>query len=183
MMISSTALTGVHVVEFFSAEDRRGKFSRLFCTELLKQVLGERHIVQINHSVNTFSGIIRGLHYQLPPYAEMKLVRCLRGCVWDVALDVRKDSATFLKWHAEELSADNGKMLVIPEGCAHGFQVIEANSELLYLHTETYQPDHERGIRYEDPSLDIMWPLTAEHISDRDRNHPLLTRSFEGIQL
>ncbi len=183
MIITPTSLVDVHIAEHATIEDQRGKFSRLFCTQSLKPVLGERQIVQINHSINTFPGTIRGLHYQLPPYAEMKLVRCIRGRVWDVALDLRKDSATFLQWHAEELSADNGKMLIIPEGCAHGFQVIEANTELLYLHTEAYQPDHEKGIRYDDPAPGIQWPLTAKHLSDRDRKHPLLKPTFEGIQL
>jgi dTDP-4-dehydrorhamnose 3,5-epimerase len=183
MSISPTLLSGVNIVELTSLEDSRGKFSRLFCAEELHSVFGSRKIVQTNHSMNTFAGTIRGLHYQLPPYAEMKLVRCIKGRVWDVALDLRSDSTTYLQWHAEELSAENSKMIIIPEGCAHGFQILDANSELLYFHTEAYQPSYESGIRYDDPSLTIEWPLKATHISERDRKHPLLTSSFEAIQL
>ncbi len=183
MNISSTPLSGVKLVEHTSLEDQRGKFSRLFCSEALQDVFGDRKIAQINHSTNVFSGTIRGLHYQLPPHSEMKLIRCTQGRVWDVALDLRVNSETFLQWHGEELSAENGKMIVIPEGCAHGFQALDDHSELLYLHTEVYHSPSERGIRHDDPRLNIDWPLEATHISDRDTNHPLLNLSFEGVQL
>ncbi len=115
-----------------------------------------------------------------PPHAEMKLVRCLRGRVWDVAVDLRAESPTFLHWHAEELSPDNHRMVVIPEGCAHGFQVLTPDSELLYLHTAFYAPDAEGGVRHDDPALGIRWPLPVTDLSPRDRSHPLIDAGDRG---
>jgi dTDP-4-dehydrorhamnose 3,5-epimerase len=122
------------------------------------------------------------MHFQRRPCAEMKLVRCLKGKVWDVAVDLRADSPTYLQWHAEELTPDNSKMLVIAEGFAHGFQVLEANSELLYLHTAFYSAETEGGVRYDDPALAITWPLLVTDISTRDTCHPLIESGFEGLQ-
>lgn len=181
MKLLPTPLAGVVVVETSAFRDDRGAFSRLFCEEELAQVLGSRRIVQINHSLTDAVGAVRGLHYQRPPHAETKLVRCLRGRVWDLALDLRADSPTFLRWHAEELSADNAKMLVIPEGCAHGFQVLEAASELLYLHTAAYCPDAEAGVSPTDPAVQIGWPLPIGDLSVRDAQHPALPPKFRGI--
>jgi dTDP-4-dehydrorhamnose 3,5-epimerase len=179
--IHATALAGVHLVETTTHADTRGAFARLFCEQELAPLLAARHIVQINQSYTTASGAIRGLHYQLPPHAEMKLVRCLRGRVWDIAVDLRAGSPTFLQWHAEELSADNARMLVLPEGCAHGFQVLEPASELLYLHTAAYAPQAEGGLRFDDPRLAIRWPLAPTDLSARDRTHALLTQDFPGL--
>jgi dTDP-4-dehydrorhamnose 3,5-epimerase len=139
--------------------------------------------MQINYSQTETVGTIRGLHYQIPPYAEMKLVRCLRGRVWDVAVDLREGSPTFLHWHAEELSRKNTRMLVIPEGCAHGFQVLEKGSEMLYLHTSLFEKSAESAVRYDDPALSIPWPLAVTDISERDRNHPIINKLFTGIKL
>ncbi|WP_443190548.1 dTDP-4-dehydrorhamnose 3,5-epimerase [Pseudomonas indica] len=182
MNLFATPLEGVIRVETRSHGDERGAFTRLFCTEALAACLGERHIVQINQSRTRYAGTVRGMHYQRPPHAEMKLVRCLRGRVWDVVVDLRRESPTFLRWHAEELSADNQAMLVIPEGCAHGFQALEDHSEMLYLHTAAYQPGAEGGVRPDDPRLAITWPLPLGEMSPRDRSHPLLTPDFVGIQ-
>jgi dTDP-4-dehydrorhamnose 3,5-epimerase len=124
---------------------------------------------------------VRGLHFQYHPHAEMKLIRCLRGRVFDVAVDLRKNSPTFLEWHAEELSGENQRMIVIPEGFAHGFQVLETDSELLYLHTATYQKGSEGAVRYNDPLIGIHWPLPVTDVSARDQNHPFLDHSFHGI--
>ena len=121
------------------------------------------------------------MHFQYPPSAEMKMVRCLRGRVFDVAVDLRQGSATFLQWHAEELSADNNRMFIIPEGFAHGFQVLDESSELLYLHTAAYNPSAEGGLRFDDPAIGIDWPLTITDISLRDQQHPLLSDEFEGL--
>jgi dTDP-4-dehydrorhamnose 3,5-epimerase len=161
--------------------DDRGALARLFCQEALKEVVGSRPIVQINHSRTHTVGAVRGLHFQRAPHAEMKLVRCLKGRVWDVAVDLRAGSPTFMRWHAEELSALNARMLVIPEGCAHGFQVLEADSELLYLHTAFYEPSAEGGIRHNDPKVAILWPLPVADISDRDGHHPLIEADFSGL--
>jgi len=171
------------VVESEPYTDHRGAFARLFCERTLAAVIGERHIVQINHSRTTAVGAVRGMHFQHPPHAEMKLVRCLRGRVWDVVVDLRAGSPTFLRWHAEELSAESSHMLVVPEGCAHGFQVLEADSELLYLHTTFYTPAAEGALRFDDPTLGIAWPLQVTDLSERDKNHALLTHDFAGLDV
>lgn len=163
--------------------DSRGSFARLFCTDILHDLLDNRNIVQINHSSTAQVGSIRGLHYQLPPHSEMKFVQCLKGKVWDVAVDLRKNSATFTQWYATELSPENHNILCIPEGFAHGFQVIEPNSELLYFHTNFYQPSHEGGIRYNDPDLEIDWPLESHTVSQRDQNLPYMSDGFEGLEI
>jgi len=176
-----TAIAGVVVAETKAFQDGRGAFARLFCESELADSVDGRRIEQINHSRTAAVGAIRGLHFQQAPYAEMKMVRCLRGRVWDVALDLRKGSPTFLQWHAQELSAANALMLVIPEGCAHGFQVLEPDSELLYLHTASYTPSAEGGVRFDDPALSVPWPLPVTDVSDRDRKHPLIHQNFQGI--
>lgn len=178
-----TSIPGVIVATAAPHADHRGSFQRLFCQQDLAAVLGQRHIAQINHSRTTQRGAVRGLHFQYPPHAEMKMVRCLRGRVWDVAVDLRAGSPTFLQWHAQELTPGNASMLVIPEGCAHGFQALDADSELLYLHTSSYTPSAEGGLRHDDPRLAIDWPLPVADLSERDRNHPLLTAEFAGIAL
>jgi dTDP-4-dehydrorhamnose 3,5-epimerase len=181
MNIRQTTIPGVILAESAPRIDERGSFTRLYCQDELSDVIGTRQIVQINHSHTKAVGAVRGLHYQRAPNAEMKLVRCIKGRVWDVALDLRAGSPTFLKWHAEELSETNAHMMVIPEGFAHGFQVLEEDSELLYLHTASYSPGAEGGIRPMDPGLSIDWPLAIEDLSDRDRNHPLLDSEFTGL--
>lgn len=183
MNLRPTPLAGLMVVETTPYIDARGAFTRLYCESELAEIIGSRRIVQINHSRTLQVGAVRGLHFQYPPYAEMKLVRCLRGRVWDVAVDLRANSPTFLHWHSEELTLENGRMMVIPEGFAHGFQVLEAASELLYLHTAFYTPTAEGGVRYNDPRLAIPWPLPVSDLSARDANHPLLTPDFPGIRL
>jgi dTDP-4-dehydrorhamnose 3,5-epimerase len=161
--------------------DARGAFGRLYCAAEMSGIIGSRHIVQINHSCTAAVGAIRGMHFQHPPHAEMKLIRCLKGRVWDVAVDLRVGSPTFLHWHAEELTSNNARMMVIPEGCAHGFQVLEADSELLYLHTAFYHPASEGGLRHDDPQLGIEWPLPAVDLSSRDLSHPPISQDFPGI--
>lgn len=123
------------------------------------------------------------MHYQHPPHAEMKMVRCLRGRVWDVAVDLRAGSPTFLDWYARELNPESAEMMVIPEGFAHGFQTLEPESELLYLHTEFYNPESEAGLRHDDPQLKIDWPLTPQDLSPRDLSHPFLENNFTGVTL
>lgn len=183
MKVISTSIDGVYVIEQQYGQDNRGFFGRVFCEEELSTVLGQRKIMQINHSGNAKAGCVRGLHYQLPPYAEMKLIRCIKGKVWDVAVDLRKHSTTYLQWFAQELSADNHKMMVIPEGCAHGFQVVEDDSELLYLHTAPYQPESEGGIHLLDETLNIPWPLAIQEQSERDTRLPYIGSGFEGVSV
>jgi dTDP-4-dehydrorhamnose 3,5-epimerase len=183
LIINQTSISGLFLVDTDKFKDHRGSFSRFFCKQELSEVLEGRDIVQINHSYTKAVGAIRGLHYQLPPYAEMKIVRCLKGKVWDVVVDLRAESPTFLKYHFEELDASENKMLVIPEGCAHGYQVLQGDSELLYLHTEYYSLEYERGVRYNEPLLHILWPLPPIDISERDLNHTLIEPEFFGIKI
>lgn len=181
MILHSTKISGLCTADAQPVSDHRGAFARWFCQAELADVIGSRSIVQINHSRTVRVGAVRGLHFQHPPHAEMKVIRCLRGRVFDVAVDLRQNSPTFLQWHAEELSGENQRMIVIPEGFAHGFQVLEPDSELLYLHTATYQKNSEGAVRYDDPMIGIHWPLAITDISDRDRRHPLLNESFHGV--
>lgn len=181
LIITATAIDGLVMVGTTSVKDFRGQFYRAFCDQELKPLLQGRSIRQVNLSQTTAVGALRGLHFQTPPAAEMKLIRCLRGRVWDVGVDLRQHSSTFLQWIGVELSPNSQQMVVIPEGCAHGFQVLEPESELLYLHTAAYSPSAERGCRYDDPRLNIDWPLDVTEISQRDLSHPRLAEDFMGI--
>ena len=162
--------------------DDRGFLSRLFCQEELAAGW-IWPIRQINYTATATSGTVRGMHFQIPPKAEAKLVSCIRGAVWDVAVDVRKDSPTLLQWHAEELSAANRRALLIPPGFAHGFQTLQPDSELIYLHSEAYDSDLERALNPQDPMLAIPWPLDVSNISPRDLAHPMLGADFSGVPL
>ncbi|MHB8253078.1 MAG: dTDP-4-dehydrorhamnose 3,5-epimerase [Acidiferrobacter sp.] len=183
MNIIDTAIDGVRIVESTDFQDERGAFSRLFCARELEPVLGDRHCVQINQSLTRKVGAIRGMHYQKPPQAEMKIVCCLKGRVFDVAVDLRQGSPTFLQWVSVDLSPQKRHALILPEGCAHGFQVLDANSELLYLHTAYYTPACEGAVHFSDPMVDIRWPLPPADLSNRDQNHPFLTEQFSGLLL
>ena len=181
--ILDTAIPDLKVVQSAPNNDARGAFERIFCDRELKTLIGTRQIVQINHSRTSRVGAIRGLHFQHPPHAEMKMIRCLRGRVWDVAVDLRAGSPTFLQWYAQELAPDNASMMVVPEGFAHGFQTLEPESELLYLHTEFYKPSSEGGLRHDEPRLGISWPLAAHDLSPRDLAHSRLDNDFTGVTL
>ena len=181
MNILPTKLRGVVVAETAPVVDHRGTFTRLFCERELSDVICDRRIVQINYSCTAKAGAVRGLHLQRAPHAEMKLVRCLKGRVFDVAVDLRSDSQSCLQWHAEELTPENGRMLIIPEGCAHGFQALEPDTKLLYLHTAPYTPAAERGVRFDDARLSITWPLPVVDLSPRDRLLPILDPEFCGF--
>ena len=183
MKIYPTPIADLVIAESHAFKDNRGIFARLFCQQELSSVIGDRKIVQINYSCTQAIGAVRGLHFQRAPYAEMKLVRCLKGKVWDVAVDLRPHSPSYKCWHAQELSPQNAHMMVIPEGFAHGFQVLEMGSELLYLHTAFYKTESEGGVRYDDPELDIAWPLPVTDISLRDSSHDYIDSSFGGIVL
>ena len=181
--IEETSLQGLKVIQRHPRKDSRGQFTRAFCFEELSAAGWTTPVMQINQSITSEVGSVRGLHYQKPPKAEMKMVLCLRGRVWDVAVDLRASSRTFLSWHAEELSAENSRALLIPEGFAHGFQVLEKESELLYLHSEQYSPQHEDGLSPLDPRLSVSWPLAIGEMSERDRGFPFLTAKYKGVSL
>ena len=172
--ISNTKLDGVHLIRLNNHSDNRGSFSRLYCKEALKGIISEREILQINHSITLKKGSVRGLHFQRPPHEEMKLIRCIKGRVHDVIVDLRQNSKTYLNHFSVELSAENNQMIVIPEGFAHGFQTLEDNCELIYLHTNLYTPASESGLNVSDPLLNIQWPLTFKNISERDKTFPFL---------
>jgi dTDP-4-dehydrorhamnose 3,5-epimerase len=171
-----TPINGVFELVGQPFVDARGCFLNAFRAQddAFMRSWGDRAIAQVNLSRNEAVGTVRGLHLQAEPHSEAKLVRCLRGRVWDVAVDLRRDSATYGQWKAVELSPEHGNALIIPEGCAHGFQVLEAGSELLYLHSGAWVPEAETGVRWDDPQLGIAWPLLVRELSDRDRALPLL---------
>jgi dTDP-4-dehydrorhamnose 3,5-epimerase len=183
MKLVETCIAGAWVIESTAFQDNRGAFSRLFCSRELQEIIGPKMIVQINHSRTRSVGAVRGLHFQNPPHTEMKIVRCLKGRVFDVVVDLRQGSPTFLKWTSVELTPENNLALVIPEGCAHGFQVLEHDSELLYLHTAFYTPDAEGAVRFDDPQIGVNWPLAPTDLSARDIGHPHLNKKFKGIVL
>jgi dTDP-4-dehydrorhamnose 3,5-epimerase len=181
MIFHETLLKGAYLIETQPYRDERGLFARTFCKNEFSQLQHQKEFVQFNHSITHKKGTIRGMHYQLPPFSEIKLIRCIRGLVYDVIIDIRKDSSTFLKHVAVELSEQNMLSLHIPEGFAHGFQTLEDNTQLIYHHTAYYEPGHEAGIRFNDPLLGINWPLPVTEITEKDRNHSLLDLKFKGI--
>ncbi len=179
----TTPLQGLVIVQRKSIEDRRGFFSRFYCADEFRVVGFNSPIAQINHSLTVRKGAVRGLHFQHLPYAETKIVSCIKGKVFDVAVDVRQDSPTFLQWHGEILSAGNDKSLLIPDGFAHGFQALIENCELIYLHTTPYKTDAEGALNVQDPRIAVEWPLDIAELSDRDRSHPFVKLDFKGIRL
>lgn len=181
--IYDTAITGLKIVGRQPLGDNRGFLVRLFCAEELATAGWRKSIAQINHTCTAKAGTVRGMHYQKPPHSEMKLVTCLRGKILDVAVDLRAASATYLRWHAQELAAENNLALLIPEGFAHGFQALTDDVELLYCHSSAYRPEAEAGLNPQDQKLAIPWPLAITELSTRDAGHPLLDQGFTGLRL
>ena len=181
MIFTETPLRGSYVIELEPFKDQRGLFARTFCKKEFQQINHSKEFVQFNHSLTVNKGAIRGMHYQGPPDCEIKLVRCIAGKVFDVIIDVREGSPTFLECFSVELSPDNLKMIYIPEGFAHGFQTLEENAQLIYHHTGYYNPETERAIRYNDPAIGIEWPLTPTDVSEKDKHHHLINKTFKGI--
>ena len=181
MTFSPTPLQGSYIIHLTPFSDERGWFARTYCENEFRDIGHAEKWVQINHSYTAKKGTVRGMHFQLPPFKEIKLVRCIRGKVFDVIIDLRKDSVTFLQWFGVELSPEGMNMLYIPEGFAHGFQTLNDDCELIYHHSEFYSPGVEGGIRFNDRALNIKWPLPVTSISERDLNHPELTEKFNGI--
>jgi dTDP-4-dehydrorhamnose 3,5-epimerase len=179
----STSIEGVIALTKRQISDSRGFLERVYCSEDLAPYLGTKRIEQINRTRTLQPGTVRGLHYQRPPHAETKIVSCLRGAVFDVAVDLRAGSATFLKWHGEILSPGNGSVLIIPEGFAHGFQTLERDTEMLYLHTARFTPEAEGGLNASDSDIAIAWPEAIAEISPRDAALPFAGQDFEGLML
>jgi dTDP-4-dehydrorhamnose 3,5-epimerase len=183
MNFKQTKLAGSYVVDIAATTDERGWFARTFDKNEFNKIGFTGEWVQLNHSFTNKKGTIRGMHYQLPPFAEIKLVRCIAGAVFDAVIDLRENSDTFLKWFGTELSAVNKKMLYIPGGFAHGFQTLTDNCELIYHHSQFYKPGVEGGIKYNDELINITWPEKVTNISRRDEEHPLLDKNFTGIKI
>jgi len=183
MKIQATPLEGLVLIETQPVMDQRGRFARLFCDDELSAIRPNLHWPQINLSETLHCGTTRGMHFQYPPATEAKLIRCLRGRVFDVAVDLRAESPTFLRWHGVELNESNDMQFFIPEGFAHGFQALTDNVQLLYMHTTPWQHAHEGGLRPDDPAIAITWPLPLTQVSEKDRSAPLLDDKFPGISL
>jgi len=172
MKFSETPIPGVYLIDLEKRGDERGFFARVFCINEFQELGLTTQFVQVNNSLTSLKGTLRGMHYQLRPKAEAKLVRCIRGALWDCALDLRPESATFGKSFGAELSAENRRMMYIPKGFAHGFVTLADDTEAFYFVDEFYAPDLERGIRWNDPRFGIEWPIEPTTISDKDRNLP-----------
>jgi dTDP-4-dehydrorhamnose 3,5-epimerase len=178
MQFIETALPGAFIIELEERGDDRGFFARAYCEREFQQHGLVHHFCQVNNSLSAHKGTLRGMHYQLEPKAETKLVRCIRGALYDLILDLRKDSQTFGKSYGIELSAENRRMIYVPKGFAHGFVTLVDATETLYFVDEFYAPEYERGIRFDDPNFKIEWPLTPTVISDKDRSHPNFDRKW-----
>ena len=177
MIFQETNLPGVFEIHLKPFRDVRGFFARSFCAREFEAFGLDSTVAQCNTSFNERAATLRGLHFQVPPHEEAKLIRCTRGAIFDVAVDIRPVSRTYLHWHSVELTPDNRKMLFIPRGFAHGFQTLADNSEVSYVMSEFYHAESGRGLRWDDPLLAITWPLANPIISDKDRKHPLLNRA------
>lgn len=181
MIFEPTPLKGSYVIQLKPFRDERGWFVRTYCKNEFVEIGHHSEWVQMNHSFTAKKGTIRGMHYQVPPYGEIKMVRCVKGKVFDVIVDIREGSSTYLQWFGVELSKAKMNMLYIPEGFAHGFQTMTNDCELIYHHSGFYIPDVEGGIKYNDSNINIKWPLEVTMISERDRHHPALNENFKGI--
>jgi len=182
MQFNPTPLKGAYTIDLERKGDERGFFARFFCTEEFARMGLVNNFLQINNSLTKNKGTLRGMHYQLPPSAEVKVVRCIRGSLYDVILDLRPDSATYGKWYGDTLTAENRRMMYVPQGFAHGFVTLEDDTEALYLVSATYAPQLERGVRYNDPAFGIKWPLDPVEISEKDKNWKDFNPEFHGIE-
>lgn len=180
--IISTEMNDLFVIEPNIFADERGSFYRVFCQDEMEDIF-KTTIKQVNHSITNQKGSVRGLHFQYEPNCEVKMVKCIKGSVFDVVVDIRKDSSTFLKSFSIELTEKNRKMLLIPKGFAHGFQTLENDTELLYFHSNVYVSSNEGALHVKDPLLQIKWPLNVINLSKRDEEHKFLDNNFKGIEI
>ena len=172
MIFKETNLKGAYLIELDKLQDERGFFARSYCQREFEEHGLNPRVVQCNVSYNVKKGTMRGMHYQVPPYEEAKLVRCTKGAIYDVIIDLRPDSKTYMKHYGVQLDSENRSMLFVPEGFAHGFLTLEDNTEVFYQMSEFYAPDSARGFRWNDPAFDIEWPIEIKVISERDRTYP-----------
>jgi dTDP-4-dehydrorhamnose 3,5-epimerase len=177
MIFTPTPLAGAYLIDLERKGDDRGFFARAYCEREFEQHGLVKHFCQVNNSLSATAGTLRGLHYQLAPKAETKLVRCIRGALYDLILDLRDGSATFGQSFGAELTAENRRMMYVPKGFAHGFMTLCPDTEAFYFVDEFYSPEHERGVRYNDPKFNLKWPLVPTTISDKDQSH----RNFDRV--
>jgi dTDP-4-dehydrorhamnose 3,5-epimerase len=178
MKFHETTLKGAYLIELEKRGDERGFFARAFCTDEFQKLGLIKNFVQINNSLSSQKGTLRGMHYQLSPKSEVKVVRCIQGSLYDLILDLRPDSPTYGKSFGAELSAENRTMMYVPQGFAHGILTLKDNTEALYLVSEFYAPERERGLRWNDPTFDLKWPLAPIIISEKDQKHPTFDASY-----
>lgn len=183
LAFDTCSIVGVYVVRSSAVADDRGRFRKLFDAETFAPIAPALRVAQTNLSTTVGAGTVRGMHFQHAPSAEFKLLCCLRGRVHDVVVDLRKASSTWLRWHAMELHEEDDVQVLIPPGCAHGFQALTERAELLYQHSVSWNPSAEGGVRYNDPALGITWPLPVTRISHRDASFPLIDAAFQGARL
>jgi dTDP-4-dehydrorhamnose 3,5-epimerase len=174
MKFKETKLKGLYIIELEPKIDERGYFMRTFCENELRKNSLQFTIIQVNQTLTKKRGAIRGMHFQKPPKAENKIVQCLKGAIFDVAIDLRENSATYGQWVAEELTEDNKKIFLIPRGFAHGFQTLTDNCEVQYLMSEFYSPEQASGVRWNDPSFNIKWPIKNPVLSEKDKTWLLM---------
>lgn len=171
MKFIETKLKNAYLANLDPKEDGRGIFTRIFCQKELGEIGFDKQIKQTNHSFTKQKGTLRGMHYQIHPAAEVKIIRVIKGTIYDVIVDLREGSETYLKWISITLSAERPQLLYIPEGFAHGFQTLSDDVEMIYQHSSFHNPDYERGFRYDDPKVKISWPLTVSNLSKKDREY------------
>ena len=176
-------LNGLKIIERTEVVDQRGAFERLFCADSLERLINSKPVKQISRSQTEHAGVVRGMHFQYPPFAETKIVTCIQGDIFDVVVDLRKGSTSFLKWFGINLHSSGCKTLLIPEGFAHGFQTLSPNCEVLYFTTASYTPTAEGLVNALDPLIGIKWPLEISSRSARDSTRPMLDANFKGIEL
>jgi dTDP-4-dehydrorhamnose 3,5-epimerase len=183
MKFIETQLKGAYIIDLAPKKDDRGLFLRSFCKKEFESIGHKDEFVQFNQSINYKKGTLRGLHFQNPPESEIKLIRCINGSAFDVIIDIRVGSPTFLDYFSTVLSKANMKMIYVPKGFAHGFLTLENDTELLYQHTSFYNPSAEGGLRYDDPLFKVEWPDEVKIISEKDMNYSLLNPSFKGVKI
>jgi dTDP-4-dehydrorhamnose 3,5-epimerase len=182
MIFQRTPLEDAFLIDLSRREDERGFFARVFCANEFEAAGLTANFVQINNSLSSRAGTLRGMHYQLAPAAEAKVVRCIRGALWDCIVDLRPSSPTYGQWTGATLSADNRTMLYVPAGFAHGFITLTDDTEALYLVSAFYAPEYERGLRWNDPRFGIAWPREPTEISAKDSNWPLFDPAYHGVE-
>lgn len=181
MIFEKTTLEGAYLIDLEKKGDERGFFARAFCQKEFSEHGLVSQFVQVNNSLSGQKGTLRGMHYQLPPFSEVKVLRCIKGSLFDVIVDLRSDSPTFKKWFGAELTAENRRMMYVPQGFAHGLITLEDNTEVLYLVSAFYSQENERGLRFDDPTIGIHWPMIPTEVSVKDRQWPDLNEEFHGL--